>query len=474
MRFKGTFIACLIFVLLVAYLAVFETKMLTTDEKKKIEKRVVSFSEDTIVKLTIQSEETEIVCEKKENDIWWLSKPLMYKADMARIRRILSEITRAQIVRHLSGQEIKDQENTDTEYGLSKPRFSITMNDTSNKSVLITIGGETAVGDDVYMRVSDKQGIIIAPRQIVSALTIDVTELRDKAVFTAQFYQLNELIVHNQTTDIQLKKEQDQWMCVSPQQCIADAQTIQKLFADLTGLRAESFVDNAVDMKQYGLDPAVVTVTVPGGSVLSFGNIVPDKPSRVYAKMSDNAAVFIVEGALLTQLKDITVEKIRNKKALLFNQYLVDECMLKGDIEGTGTPVDIQLLKKDEMWQLKEQSSGYADKVMLSKVDDIVKKLAEVSIERYIDDPADAATYGLDAPRLEIVLGKDGLLLGKNTDDNNQLVYAKQKNRPEVFLVKAAVRDILKDLFKQDIPQSVIPESAQGVAGGFPGMDDAD
>jgi hypothetical protein len=231
-----------------------------------------------------------------------------------------------------------------------------------------------------------------------------------------------------------------EWKITQPAEYKADRDTIDNLLFELDSLKAQKFVlDKPASLAPYGLDNPqnIVTLYESGKTepkMLLFGKKQGDV---VHVKTKDADTVFLVKGSLLNKV-EMGVAELRDKIVLKFDSDDAQKLELKHN------GVAIACVKQGVNWRITVPSNENADN---DEITNIINKVAELRVEKFVSDKPDAVTTGLDKPQVQVTVTlKDNtihkLIIGKSA--GNQTVYAKLEAPEGLFLLDGAIVQELK------------------------------
>jgi hypothetical protein len=239
-----------------------------------------------------------------------------------------------------------------------------------------------------------------------------------------------------------LQKTDSAWQLVEPSQAPADETEVSSITSSLAGLEVQRVVvANAGDVKQYGLDPARISVAFRSKGQtdlrrIEFGEKTPTG-GDLYARIAGEKRVFLVSSYL-----DSTFNKtpfaLRDKTILKIDRGKADGLELS---EGT---TSIRLAKKGADWMLVKPIAARADFAVVESSLERVGSAQMVGITEA--EATNLARYGLDKPTATITVAMGSsratLTLGKT---DNAVVFAKDASRPMVFTVPPTLKtDVVK------------------------------
>jgi hypothetical protein len=249
-----------------------------------------------------------------------------------------------------------------------------------------------------------------------------------------------------------VQKTDGSWQVVEPSKAPADETEMTSITSSLASLEVQRVVDaNAGDVKQYGLDPARISVAFrsKGQKDLRRVEIGEKTPTGgdLYARIPGEKRVFLVS-SFLDSTFNKTPFALRDKTILKIDRQKADGLEL---VEGA---TNIQLAKKGSDWMIAKPLAARAD---FAAVESSLERVGSAQMVGITEENASSlAKYGLDKPTATITVAMGSsratLLLGKT---ENAVVYAKDASRPMVFTVAPTLKtDIIKpvsDLRRKDL-----------------------
>ena len=118
---------------------------MSTQEREQKEKLVFSVSADDIDRIEISREKGTVACARDKAGDWNLEKPLLYKADKARIRGMLSRLEGLKSERVIPGAGIGEKKIE--EFGLKEPRLTCLLytSDAADDLLCVDLGGRRII-----------------------------------------------------------------------------------------------------------------------------------------------------------------------------------------------------------------------------------------------------------------------------------------------------------------------------------------
>ena len=235
---------------LAAFVAFYERKLPSTDERKAQEKKVFRIESDDVVALEIENDGKKVRLERDARPKsdgedaasfpppreWRLVEPLTAKADRALADRLASDLAGLEVARRLEGVERKD-------VGL-EPARGVVRWKTPEAEGALEIGGEVPASSNVVVAASGVKELLVVPKSIADGLTRAPGDWRSKEVVAATRDEIERIrLVPASGGEVVLSRKGDSFVLERPLTDAADRDLVDPLLSDLTGLKAEAFLD---------------------------------------------------------------------------------------------------------------------------------------------------------------------------------------------------------------------------------------
>jgi hypothetical protein len=239
------------------------------------------------------------------------------------------------------------------------------------------------------------------------------------------------------------QKQGAAWQLTAPATVPADEAELSGITSNLASLQVQRVVDEqATDFKQYGLEPAHISVTFTSGGkeqTILLGAKTPTG-ADMYARIPGAARVFLVSSYLEATFNKTTFD-LRDKTILKVDREKADRLDVQA---GDKT---LAFAKQSGEWRITAPFAARAD---FGAVEGILGRLNTAPMKSIVaaevKDPKDLVQYGLDKPAATVRVGtgssQAGLAIGKPAAEGT--VYARDLSRPMVFTVESGLADDLK------------------------------
>jgi hypothetical protein len=286
-------------VVLGAFIWFYERKLPSSDERAELGKKVVSVKKDDIQAVTLETGNGKVVLERtaapstakdkkdkkdqkdKEKKAgegeeeaqgqpaseWRLVQPMAARADAFAVDGLLDALTGMQKSRTL---EKVDR----AAVGLDKPRATVRLK-TAEGETELRLGTEVPTGGELIAGVKDKAGdaTYVVADSILTQVDREPGSWRDRQLFRASRDAISRITITTSSPGgpIILAQKDGLFHLERPTVDRADRERSDDLYADLSGLTAEKFIDDkARPLAELGLQPprAVVDVAFEKGEPL--------------------------------------------------------------------------------------------------------------------------------------------------------------------------------------------------------------
>ena len=437
-----------------------------TERMAKESRRITDMPVREADRIELKGPKGEFVFRKKEGEEWQLEKPIQGAADGTAVGRLLSEIQFVESLQTLPSG--KKDEAMMQNFGLGQPSRTLVIRMKEGVCQIET-GRDTPIAGGVYTRIqSGKQGerIAVVQSQLTEAMDKDLTEWREKRVMPLLVPDVQELLLHQGTLEVEVKKKDGGWAILKPVEAPADPVAVTGVLGEISSLKATQFVsDSGGDLALYGLNAPSQSFEVRTKAthrILQIGLNDPKDTNQVFAKVADQPSVFLLPRVTIEGLGKVA-DRVRDKRVVtLGDSGQVDT------VEVTGKAGDYRLEKGagGAGWKLVfGQKTWAADG---AAVDRWLISLTEVRANRFLPTE-DPARMGLTKPRQSITLKWGGATNRVETiqlgDETKEEVFVRGSTTSGAMVVPIALARGLPEAALGWLPKRVWPADFGAVEG---------
>ena len=453
MKIRNTFILIAILAALILY--VYRVEIIGVREKEAaigLSKKVMPYDPGSVKVVRISTGDDTVVC-IRENSGWKITEPIQTKGDESEITSLLENLTETSIER-----KFEEELPSLTPYGLDDPRISVQLSGNGFSSDTLFIGEKSPTKTFVYARRSGSPGVFLLPQVVLSQCEKDLFSLRDKTVLEVDREEIEKFTINGKHGSITCEKRDNNWYVLEPVEDTADEGSVSRVLSSVANGKAVGFeTEKTSYLSIYGLNNPAVTVDVFTGAEMKKHTLyIGDRADKsIYAKDAARDPIFRVNNVFHEAVNQ-EVKNFRNKKVLEFNRSDVTSLEIKTTNETIVCEMDTA-----SNWSVMKAPGPLKSSANASEIKKLLSSLASLRVEEFIDDsPEDLSPYGLDYPRLEIVVSGKGaelahVLVGGVMDDKS---YARSTSRDLVYLVRGksinnllvTYEDLLEEEYKDE------------------------
>lgn len=392
MKFKKTIFLFVAFVVLLAFVLLFEE--FKGKGGKEEGDKLVALSSDDVQKISLKREEETITFEKSQdgdNTQWVITEPLEAKADKYEVDRLANSFSDLKIERVVE----EAPENVE-KYEIPTKEISLWFKD-REKPVRILIGAENPLDNTFFARRDDEARVVLIPSYLKSTLEKSLFEFRQKEIFRFESDDVKSIKLKANEIQWEAEKKEEEWFFNKPVHALAKENKITGILNSLSGLKAKEFVSeekSKEEINRFELNKPdyEISLTLPvKNQELTF--FLHKQEDTLYATSSLSSKIVEVEDTLLSDLEEEFGE-LREKEVANFYSWEVNRLHFKwGDLNWE--------LSKDEEdnWHFDSPVQEDADK---NKIQTFIRKIESLEADEFIDPPLELKDYGLDNPQAEV------------------------------------------------------------------------
>lgn len=405
--------------------------------------QVTDIKADDVERIVISGGPETIDLRKDERGEWLLEAPVRARADDFEVNRLAEDLAR------LRAERVADEAPSDlSPYGIGGGEIALWVLGLKNP-VRIRVGDENPVDGTLYARKEGENRVVLLPVSVKTLLDKKPFDFRKKDIFAFESSKVERISLRSPEFSWRASRRDGEWFLEEPVESLADRYGLESIVNSLSGLRATEFASESktnADLKKFGLDEAEfeVGLTLPAeGREIEF--FLSRQDDKVYVTTSASGKIVAAASYIFSDLGK-KPEELREKGVDAFNPWEAERLKVKSG------SLDIALTKDEQgRWRFESGGRGEADS---SKVESFIRRIDGLQAVEFIDRPDPAASYGLDKPRAEIVIGvKDP---EGRTREVTVLVGAEDEEKKQAVLKNPRLSYLLRveSSFLADIPGS--------------------
>jgi hypothetical protein len=424
-RFRSTLILLVVFAALGGY--VYFAEYRGHDERQQQEaskKKLFPAPLKDVTSLSLAFPDHKISAVKKDDKHWEITEPMGIDADSDEWDMLVSSLGQIEKTAAVSA-------STDlAQYGLDKPVVAVTAKMKDGKTVGVLFGSENPKKSDNYAKLADSPDVFLSPVSSSKAFQKNLTDLRNKRVLEFAPDDINSIRIEDGKNVMEFQKSGMEWLIKKPLDLKADGEEISGFLSTIQSARATNFADNGMTLMSAGLSPVMTRITLHDAKanadrVLSIGK--SPETDKYYARDESRSAIMIINKDVPAKARRPLIDW-RDRSIAHVDQGGIDELEIVRGAE------KISAKKQGSDWKLADGRKAQMDKIS--------SLLLAVEFERaqeIIDTPGNLSSYGLDKPRIEVILrqgGKEVLDLKFGNATRNPVgSYLKVSTNPSVMTV---------------------------------------
>ena len=380
MRFKGTTVLFIVFVVLGFF--VYFTEFRGREEREKQEaakKKVFAVEQKDIAEISLIYPDRTITGVKKGEKQWEITTPSGIEADPDEWDQLASNIP------NIDREDTVAANAQDlAPFGLDKPPVKVEAKLSGGKSIQILFGSENPKKSYNYAKLGDSNDVFLAGSSWSRTFTKTVTDLRNKKVLNFESDDIDGIKISEAGKEIEVQKPGEDWQLKKPLDVKADNGDITTFISAIRFARAASFPDPPADAKAAGLDPAAIRITLHDGKakadrVLLIGKTA--ETGRYYARDASREAIFIIDKEIPEKARR-PIFDWRDKTITKLDRDKIDKIEI---VRGADT---LAILKAGSDWKLSDGKI-----VQWDKVSGMLNALEFEKAKAIIDTPPNLVLY---------------------------------------------------------------------------------
>ena len=257
-----------------AFIWFYERELPSSEEREKLEKKVVNVEKDDVTAVTVEASRGRVRLERigtarpaKDGEEetpesaaeWKMVEPFNTRADAFAVDRLLDSVISLERTRTLEDFNPKD-------VGLDKPRATVRVKTKDGEKVL-QIGASVPTGGSLIAGLEGEKEAYVVPDSILTEFDRDPGDWRDRLMFRGDRDAIQRITLRGgEAGPVVLVQRPNGFWLEQPIQDRADREAVDGLLSDLSGLTAEQFADGPQPLAEMGLAPPreVIEVALKG------------------------------------------------------------------------------------------------------------------------------------------------------------------------------------------------------------------
>ena len=385
---------------------------------------------------------------EQTNREWAIVAPFSYPANQHRIDSFLSALNQIIDRDHISAEEIVNQRQSLSAYGLEPPQATVVIKSDRGRYE-INIGSRTPMKNQLYLQLVGIEGVFFVNANLWERIPQTVDDWRHPSVTQINPSQFNRIRIQYNTApgmEFALDNSTQLWRLISPINARANHPKILNVVSQLSQWQVKRFLPEApkTNLSDYGLQPPEMTLSFASGTndiaVVQFGKNPTNDSSVVYCRTLPYSTIFLILKEQLDILRSSYVD-FRDQRLISMPLQIVDNIEIKGS--------ENIILEKhaNSNWFISSPFSAPADPDLMNQ---FLGNLSTLPICEFVKDVVtDFSEYGLTQPSFSLVLKssltnnpttstnqiREEVLLGNTTSNK---VYARISTDNSVYGVRSS------------------------------------
>jgi hypothetical protein len=338
MRTRTLVILALITIAVLAYIQFFAGKEPGTYEREMAARQVMNLVTADINHLEITSAKGSFVFNKDDKAAWQMQSPIKYPANGDAISSLLSQLSFTERKVTLDASQLGDLQQSLAQFGLKSPETVLKLRTKSGANYELALGKETAVAGALYARIVQDgvENYIVVEQSLAPFIQKSLDQWRSSTVFNFTSEQVQGLVLHQESKDVEVKKEGKDWKITKPLTANADENEIRSFLANLLGVQATQFVtDNPAEYTNYSLNSPYLVLDINLGKEnvsLRIGRVDANNETKYYAQQTARPAVFVVQKSTVDFIANL-LDAVRDRRLMRAGgtESIVSIAYQKGD-----------------------------------------------------------------------------------------------------------------------------------------------
>ena len=378
---------------------------------------------------------------EKRAATWRITSPVLWPANPFAVSRILNQLQFLEEVTRFAVSDIEESGQSLADFGLDPPKATLTLHHKGTHSQ-IAIGQGTEVGNRLYVLSPDRADVVVVNRELLDSITFELEAMRSQEIFDIPLFETRSVSLKIGDLPVRIVRDGEGWKFETPVETTADTARVESAINRLTGMRLVAFSEEGQQV--HGLESPRMRLTLEGNNrrqTVIIGNRVEDdlQVLRYYAKLADNATVFVLPAGPLSDFFD-SLDRLRERRFIQLERDAITSIAISTGERST------QLQKLEQGgWQVpvKDAQSSLmvwpADPAIIAE---LLEAILGLRAEAFVSDSpsaADLERFGFNDPQRRVAIqaaGQQRSILIGNFDREEQTLYVKIEEAPFVYQVE--------------------------------------
>lgn len=323
---RATIVLLLVTLLAVGGLFYLRTIVPATRDAAELRRYAAVFAPEEIDEIDIVRG-AETVSLRRDNGAWQMTAPVTDRAAPEAVDRLL---TAARFL-DVRDRQSRPEQSAVAEAGLVSPRLRLDLR--GERPWRLELGGNTALSQEIFARVSGSADLLRVPDSIVELATAPVDKFRDPRLTQAVADDIEKFTVRRADGEMTLRRERGRWLIDKPVTAPADARAVRAFLEPLLGLRIVKFSVSSPETSVLPGQSASVSMTpLGGGEALNLEVLRgPDEAAEtVVARFAPRGGLLEVD-AVARQVFQVSPEALRDRSVGYVEPDAIDRITLESD-----------------------------------------------------------------------------------------------------------------------------------------------
>jgi Domain of unknown function (DUF4340) len=426
-----------------------------------------------VAMVAIKRPELSIRAERGTRGQWKLTEPVVAPASSVKIENLLAALASLRVLDGANGFVADDVKDL-APFGLAKPSAIVELTTISPGSEPMVLHVGKTVPDHperVYVRQGGQDDVVAVDAKALAELPATAIALRDQRVADIDPPAVTEIQIQARDRLFSLKKEPAGWVLTSPRAEKADAFKVDALLKQIDSIRTSEFLEmNKVRTPE--LDPPVMTIKIWQKASAGKGDSSTESELAVdlhigrhdrllktlFAQLDKDSVVLALPDGLIDALPRNEFA-FRDHTVLTVNPGQISKLL----ITRAGRTDELEPAKSGapNQWQMRRPVDAPGDTRSITQALAVLSNLRAEDL--VASSSADAKTYGLDHPLLEVVWESDKthrLKVGAQVP-RAPMYYASLDGEPYIFTLKGETLKPFEAEFRDRLVMSFPLEKAE-------------